>query len=177
MSLGQPSTTISGGEAQRVKLATELAKPETGRTLYILDEPTTGLHVEDVRKLLKAVHGLVERGNSVLVIEHHLEVLAQCDWLVELGPDGGGAGGRLVGAGTPEQLSKLRGSPTARFLKDVLHPPPAGSVRESARRRDGVALARPRRAAGGGEDDPRFPRRGAGRTTSAASTSTSRRIG
>jgi len=159
MSLGQPSTTISGGEAQRVKLATELAKPETGRTLYILDEPTTGLHVEDVRKLLKAVHGLVERGNSVLVIEHHLEVIAQCDWLLELGPDGGPAGGRLVGAGTPEQIVKLKDAPTGRWLKDVLHPPAAGSVHENGvLGGDGVALARPRREPAGAaaEDDPRF---------------------
>jgi len=149
MTLGQPSTTISGGEAQRVKLASELARPETGKTLYILDEPTTGLHLDDVRKLMTALHGLVERGNTVLVIEHHLEVIAQCDWLVDLGPEGGGGGGRLVAAGTPEQVAKAKGSHTGRFLRDLLAPPRTGH--------DGVATPRPQPAAArrdAPEDDP-----------------------
>ena len=127
MSLGQPSTTLSGGEAQRIKLATELARPETGRTLYILDEPTTGLHFADVRRLLAALHGLVERGNSVLVIEHQLDVIAQCDWLLDLGPEGGGEGGRLVVAGTPEAVARHPGSHTGSFLRELLAPSPSAS--------------------------------------------------
>jgi len=153
MSLGQPSTTLSGGEAQRVKLATELARPETGRTLYILDEPTTGLHFDDVRKLLASLHGLVERGNTVVVIEHQLDVIAQCDWLIDLGPEGGGAGGRLVASGTPEQVAKAAGSHTGRFLRDVLRPRAVAS--------DGAAA--PRRTPHREEDTTRLVVRGARR--------------
>jgi excinuclease ABC subunit A len=118
--LGQSATTLSGGEAQRVKLATELSKRDTGRTLYILDEPTTGLHFEDVRMLLDVLHKLVDRGNSVLVIEHNLDVIKTADWLVDLGPDGGAGGGRIVAAGTPEEVARVAASHTGTFLKGVL---------------------------------------------------------
>ncbi|HEU5261047.1 MAG TPA: excinuclease ABC subunit UvrA [Gemmatimonadales bacterium] len=118
--LGQSATTLSGGEAQRVKLATELAKRDTGRTLYILDEPTTGLHFEDVRLLLEVLHRLVDKGNTVVVIEHNLDVVKTADWVVDLGPGGGAAGGTVVAAGTPEQVARARGSFTGQFLRKVL---------------------------------------------------------
>jgi excinuclease ABC subunit A len=118
--LGQAATTLSGGEAQRVKLATELAKRDTGRTLYILDEPTTGLHFEDVRLLLEVLHRLVDKGNSVLVIEHNLDVIKTADWIVDLGPEGGDQGGRIVAQGTPEQVAATAGSHTGEYLKKVL---------------------------------------------------------
>ncbi len=118
--LGQSATTLSGGEAQRVKLATELARRDTGRTLYILDEPTTGLHFEDVRVLLDVLHKLVDRGNTVLVIEHNLDVIKTADWIVDLGPEGGSGGGTIVAAGTPEQVAKTKGSHTGEYLKKVL---------------------------------------------------------
>jgi excinuclease ABC subunit A len=118
--LGQAATTLSGGEAQRVKLATELAKRDTGRTLYILDEPTTGLHFEDVRLLLEVLHRLVDKGNTVLVIEHNLDVIKTADWIVDLGPEGGEAGGRIVAKGTPEQVAAVPQSYTGRFLNRAL---------------------------------------------------------
>ena len=118
--LGQPATTLSGGEAQRVKLAAELAKRDTGRTLYILDEPTTGLHFEDVRLLLEVLHRLVDKGNSVVVIEHNLDVIKTADWIIDLGPEGGEAGGRVVAAGTPEDVAREKGSFTGQYLKRVL---------------------------------------------------------
>ncbi len=118
--LGQSATTLSGGEAQRVKLATELSKRDTGRTLYILDEPTTGLHFEDVRMLLDVLHRLVDRGNTVLVIEHNLDVIKTADWVVDLGPDGGSRGGMIVAAGTPEQVAKAKGSHTGHYLAPML---------------------------------------------------------
>ena len=118
--LGQPAPTLSGGEAQRVKLASELQRRSTGRTIYVLDEPTTGLHFEDVRKLLGVLHSLVDKGNSVLVIEHNLDVIKTADWVVDLGPEGGSGGGTIVAAGTPEQVAANADSHTGRFLGDLL---------------------------------------------------------
>ncbi len=118
--LGQAATTLSGGEAQRVKLATELAKRDTGRTLYILDEPTTGLHFEDVRLLLEVLHRLVDKGNSVIVIEHNLDVIKTADWIIDLGPDGGNKGGQIVAQGTPEEVAQVADSYTGAYLKRVL---------------------------------------------------------
>ncbi|MGQ0649284.1 MAG: excinuclease ABC subunit UvrA [Gemmatimonadaceae bacterium] len=118
--LGQSATTLSGGEAQRVKLATELSKRDTGRTLYILDEPTTGLHFEDVRLLLDVLHRLVDRGNTVIVIEHNLDVIKTADWILDLGPEGGTRGGMVVAAGTPEEVVKVKQSHTGQFLKGML---------------------------------------------------------
>jgi excinuclease ABC subunit A len=124
--LGQSATTLSGGEAQRVKLATELSRRDTGQTFYILDEPTTGLHFEDVRMLLEVLHRLVERGNTVVVIEHNLEVIKTADWIIDLGPEGGNAGGRVVAAGTPEEVAGNPVSHTGRFLADLLGLAPVG---------------------------------------------------
>ncbi len=118
--LGQPSTTLSGGEAQRIKLATELARVETGKTLYLLDEPTTGLHFEDIRRLLEVLNRLVDKGNTVVVIEHNLEVIKCADWIIDLGPEGGEAGGQVVGEGTPEQLVTVEESHTGRFLRQAI---------------------------------------------------------
>jgi excinuclease ABC subunit A len=120
MRLGQPATTLSGGEAQRVKLATELSKVATGRTLYILDEPTTGLHTYDIEKLLQVLQRLVDAGNTVLVIEHNLDVIKQADWVLDLGPEGGDAGGEVVAQGTPEEVAETPGSHTGEFLRRVL---------------------------------------------------------
>ena len=117
MKIGQPSTTLSGGEAQRIKLATELARRDTGRTLYILDEPTTGLHFDDIKKLLNVLHQLVARGNSVLIIEHNMDVISSADWIIDLGPEGGQKGGYLVAEGTPAQIKKNKKSYTGRYLK------------------------------------------------------------
>jgi excinuclease ABC subunit A len=118
--LGQPATTLSGGEAQRVKLAKELSKIATGRTLYILDEPTTGLHFADIEKLLEVLQRLVDAGNTVLVIEHNLDVIKQADWIVDLGPEGGEAGGEVIVAGTPEQVAETDDSYTGQFLRELL---------------------------------------------------------
>ena len=119
--LGQSATTLSGGEAQRVKLATELQRRSNGRSIYVLDEPTTGLHFEDVRKLLMVLNSLVEKGNTVLVIEHNLDVIRSADWLIDLGPEGGSRGGTILGVGTPEDLAKVKGSYTGAFLKEILN--------------------------------------------------------
>ena len=118
--LGQPATTLSGGEAQRVKLASELQKRSTGRTVYVLDEPTTGLHFEDVRKLLGVLHSLVDKGNTVLVIEHNLDVIKTADWVIDMGPEGGSGGGKVVVTGTPETIAAHKTSHTGRFLKPLL---------------------------------------------------------
>jgi excinuclease ABC subunit A len=114
--LGQPAPTLSGGEAQRVKLASELAKRATGRTLYVLDEPTTGLHFQDVDKLLGVLHRLVDAGNTVIVIEHNLDVVKTADWIVDLGPEGGDRGGEVVAQGPPERVARTPGSYTGQFL-------------------------------------------------------------
>ena len=131
IALGQASTTLSGGEAQRIKLSKELARRATGRTLYILDEPTTGLHFEDVRKLLEVLHALVDAGNTVVVIEHNLEVIKTADWILDLGPEGGDGGGRIVAQGTPEQVALVAESHTARFLRPLL-PAPVAKTRRRA---------------------------------------------
>ena len=118
--IGQQATTLSGGEAQRVKLSKELSKRATGRTLYILDEPTTGLHFEDVRKLMEVIQELTEGGNTVVVIEHNLDVIKQADWIIDMGPEGGDGGGEVVAAGTPEDVAKVTASYTGKFLKPLL---------------------------------------------------------
>ncbi len=128
--VGQQATTLSGGEAQRVKLAKELSRKATGRTLYILDEPTTGLHFEDVRKLMEVLQALVNAGNSILVIEHNLEVIKTADWVIDMGPDGGDAGGYLVAEGTPEQVAEVEASHTGRYLKEILSRRPAVPVED-----------------------------------------------
>ncbi len=126
--LGQPATTLSGGEAQRVKLASELQKRSTGRTVYVLDEPTTGLHFEDIRKLLLVLQGLVEKGNTVLVIEHNLDVIKSADWVVDMGPEGGSGGGLVIAEGTPEQVAAVEASYTGQYLAPVLAQSPAVPV-------------------------------------------------
>ncbi|MEK6732775.1 MAG: excinuclease ABC subunit UvrA, partial [Candidatus Omnitrophota bacterium] len=118
--LGQSATTLSGGEAQRIKLATELSKIGTGKTLYILDEPTTGLHFADIDKLLKVLHALVQGGNSVLIIEHNLDVIKSSDYIIDLGPGGGDEGGKIVACGTPEEIVKIPSSYTGQYLKEYL---------------------------------------------------------
>jgi excinuclease ABC subunit A len=118
--LGQPATQLSGGEAQRVKLATELSKRSTGRTFYILDEPTTGLHIADVHKLVDILNRLAENGNTVLVIEHNLDVIKTADYIIDLGPEGGDKGGTIVAGGSPEEVCEVAGSYTGQFLKPVL---------------------------------------------------------
>ena len=118
--LGQSSTTLSGGEAQRIKLTRELAKRGTGRTIYLLDEPTTGLHFDDVKKLISVLDDLVAKGNTVVVIEHNLDVIKSADYIIDMGPEGGNAGGRIVAAGTPEEVAEVEESHTGRFLKGRL---------------------------------------------------------
>jgi len=133
--LGQPAPTLSGGEAQRVKLSTELQKRSTGRTVYVLDEPTTGLHFQDINKLLAVLQGLVDKGNTVIVIEHNLDVIKSADWIVDMGPEGGNGGGRVIAEGTPEQVAVVEESYTGQFLAPVLaHGAPVRMpVREPAR--------------------------------------------
>jgi len=118
--LGQSAITLSGGEAQRIKLARELSKRDTGKTLYILDEPTTGLHFYDIRQLLAVLHTLRDHGNTVVVIEHNLDVIKTADWIIDLGPEGGNGGGEIVAQGTPEEVAKTKGSFTGKYLTDFL---------------------------------------------------------
>jgi excinuclease ABC subunit A len=118
--LGQSATTLSGGEAQRVKLATELSRRPTGRTLYILDEPTTGLHMDDVNKLLSVLHALVDAGNSMIIIEHNLDVIKNADHIIDMGPEGGDGGGQIIATGTPEQIANSKVSYTGHYLKQML---------------------------------------------------------
>ncbi len=119
--LGQSATTLSGGEAQRVKLARELSKRDTGKTLYILDEPTTGLHFYDIQQLLNVLHRLRDHGNSIVVIEHNLDVIKTADWVIDLGPEGGSGGGEILIAGTPEQVADCDKSYTGKYLRPLLH--------------------------------------------------------
>jgi excinuclease ABC subunit A len=135
--LGQPAPTLSGGEAQRVKLASELQKRSNGRTVYILDEPTTGLHFEDIRKLLAVISGLVDKGNSVIVIEHNLDVIKTSDWIIDMGPEGGSGGGTVVAQGTPEQVAAHPTSYTGAFLHHRVTP--AEPARPGRRRRVAAA--------------------------------------
>ena len=132
MRLGQPATTLSGGEAQRVKLAAELGKVATGRTLYILDEPTTGLHFADIQRLLEVLQRLVEAGNSVVVIEHNLDVIKTADQVIDMGPEGGEEGGRLMAAGTPEEIAAVEESHTGAFLRELVEAKPAKGGRRRA---------------------------------------------
>jgi excinuclease ABC subunit A len=121
ISLGQPSTTLSGGEAQRIKLAAELSKKDTGRTLYILDEPTTGLHFEDVKVLMDVLNRLTDKGNTILIIEHNMEVIKMADYIIDMGPEGGERGGHIITQGTPEELTNDPDSYTAQYLKKILY--------------------------------------------------------
>jgi len=118
--LGQPSTTLSGGEAQRIKLATELSRRSTGKTIYILDEPTTGLHFEDVHKLVEILHRLADGGNTVVVIEHNLDVIKTADYIIDMGPEGGDRGGTVIAQGTPEEIVKVKKSYTGYYVKKML---------------------------------------------------------
>jgi excinuclease ABC subunit A len=120
LQLGQPATTLSGGEAQRVKLAKELGRRVTGRTLYLLDEPTTGLHLADIARLLGVLQRLVDAGNTVIVVEHNLELVKAADWFIDLGPEGGAAGSKLIAQGTPEQIAQARGSFTGQSLREIM---------------------------------------------------------
>jgi excinuclease ABC subunit A len=139
MRLGQPATTLSGGEAQRVKLASELSKVATGRTLYILDEPTTGLHFADIQRLLEVLQRLVDQGNSVVVIEHNLDVIKTADRIIDMGPEGGEEGGELMAAGTPEEVAAVEGSYTGRFLAEIVEP--RAKPRRAPRRQKVAAAA------------------------------------
>ncbi|MDT7662877.1 MAG: excinuclease subunit, partial [Pseudonocardiales bacterium] len=144
--LGQPAPTLSGGEAQRIKLASELSKRSTGHTIYLLDEPTTGLHFDDVRRLLTVLSRLVDQGNTVLVIEHNLDVIKTADWVIDMGPEGGSGGGTVVVAGTPEQVAAHPSSYTGQFLSRLVTPAAAKPV--AARRGKATKSTRASAAAG-----------------------------
>ncbi len=146
--LGQPAPTLSGGEAQRVKLASELQKRSTGRTVYVLDEPTTGLHFEDISKLLGVLQGLTDKGNTVIVIEHNLDVIKTADWVVDMGPEGGSGGGMVVAEGTPEDVAVAPGSHTGTFLTNVL-PDAAAPRRRTARPKAATSKAATSKVAAG----------------------------
>jgi len=120
ITLGQSAITLSGGEAQRIKLSRELSKRDTGRTLYLLDEPTTGLHFHDIKQLLNVIHRLRDEGNTIIVIEHNLDVIKTADWIVDLGPEGGEGGGQIIASGTPEAVAKVKASHTGQYLKPLL---------------------------------------------------------
>ena len=120
LELGQSATTLSGGEAQRVKISSELYRPHLQKTIYLLDEPTIGLHYEDVKKLIEILQKLIERGNTVVLIEHNMDVIKSCDYLIDLGPEGGAGGGRLVAKGTPEEVAQMKDSHTAKYLRRAL---------------------------------------------------------
>ncbi len=128
--LGQSAPTLSGGEAQRVKLESELSKRSTGRTIYLLDEPTTGLHFEDVRRLLIVLARLVDSGNTVLVIEHNLDVIKSADWIIDMGPEGGNGGGTIVAEGSPETVAKVSGSHTGKYLAQILKKPKTATTKK-----------------------------------------------
>ena len=174
LKLGQPSPTLSGGEAQRIKLARELVKKGTGKTLYILDEPTTGLHFDDVRKLLEVLHGFTAQGNTVVVIEHNLDVIKTADWIIDLGPDGGAGGGRIVAEGPPEAIAEVEESYTGQALRKLLdRAAEAGKPSASGRRRPPKT---PRRTAAQRSSEAGLQAieiRGARSTTSRGSTWTS----
>ncbi len=179
--LGQSATTLSGGEAQRMKLARELSKRQTGRTLYLLDEPTTGLHFDDVRKLLEVLHRLTDLGNTVIIIEHNLDMIRNADWLMDMGPEGGEDGGRVVAEGTPEQVAAVAGSYTGEFLARYYaehgmpgEAPPdltseeAAAVEEEVAgrtKRPGKAAAKKSAAKKAANSGPRGPRKKSGSTT------------
>jgi excinuclease ABC subunit A len=133
--LGQSAVTLSGGEAQRIKLARELSKRQTGKTLYLLDEPTTGLHFDDVKKLLHVLHRLTDLGNTIIIIEHNMDVIRNADWLIDLGPEGGDEGGRIVAQGTPEQVARVKKSYTGQALASNFN----GGARETAQRKSYTA--------------------------------------
>jgi excinuclease ABC subunit A len=152
--LGQPATTLSGGEAQRLKIAAELTARLTTDHLYILDEPTTGLHLDDVKKLLAVLNRLVDAGNTVLVVEHHLDVIKTADWIVDLGPEAGDAGGEIVAEGTPEQIAQTAGSYTGKFLRDLL-PKVNGKAAPARQQHAGIAPDDALRARPDRDPDPR----------------------
>ncbi|HET7800924.1 MAG TPA: excinuclease ABC subunit A, partial [Humibacillus xanthopallidus] len=162
----------SGGEAQRVKLASELQKRSTGRTIYVLDEPTTGLHFEDIRKLLDVLQGLVEKGNTVIVIEHNLDVIKNADWIIDMGPEGGSRGGMVIAEGTPEHVADVEASHTGRFLKPILERTARTTTRTPARKPSGRGATASSQRSGGAPttNGTKITRKGGTASTATAST-------